>query len=107
MINDGFEVTAKDFGYELEFTVRDADGNIADLTGATAVKLKVTQLGTERALFTADAVIVDASNGKVKYEVQANNFGSAGNYKGVLTTVYGITKELSSAPFYITVSKAA
>lgn len=107
MISQGFEITAKDFGYDLVFTVRDNDGNIVDLTGVTSVKLKVNYLGSDRHLFTADAdAQVPLTEGKVKYTVQQNDFANAGNFIGVLTLVYDDDKEITSAHFNITVNKA-
>lgn len=107
MISEGFEVTAKDFGYTLEFIVRDNAGDVMDLTGVTSVRLKVSHNDTGRVLFNGLAnAVAPLTQGKVEYEVQANDFQTAGNYIGALTLVYGILKEISSAPFNMTVKKA-
>ena len=107
MISEGFEVTAKDFGYALEFTVRDDERNLVDLTGVTDIKLRVAELDSKRVLFTASAAVAGPpTEGKVQYTVQPTDFTKAGNFTGVLTLVFGILKEITSAPFHITVQKS-
>lgn len=111
MISEGFQIIAKDFGYELEFIVRDNDGNVMDITDteeeAFSVRLKVRQRETDRIILDkACDEVTQPTLGKVKYTVQPNDFPSAGNYIGSLTLVYGTRKEISSAPFNMTVNKA-
>jgi len=105
MISSGFEVTASDFGYKLELTVRDSDGNIVDLTGVTGVFLHVSRLDNNRNLFSAQAVVVNPTLGKIEYEVQTGDFTKQGNYRGTLTLVYGTVKEITTGQFHITVNK--
>lgn len=98
------ELTQRDYGYDISFTVKDSQGQAVDLTGVTKVEFEVVEIDTFRNLIDGECVIVEASTGKVKYTVGSEDFTKSGNYKGALRIVYP-TKIITTKTFFITVGK--
>ena len=73
-------VKAGDFGYNLSFTVLNADGTAFNLTGYT-IAVKAWAAGTPSVLVaTGTGTIVVAASGTCTYLVQATDFLTAGEY---------------------------
>lgn len=58
-----------DVGTELEFIVRDRDGNILDLTGAASAKLRIKI--NDNPVLEKDMAFVDRPNGRVRYKIES------------------------------------
>jgi len=68
-----------------EFVLRDAEGGIVDLTGAT-VSLKMRELASATNKINGSSVTVtSATNGVCEYDVQAADVNAAGSYEIELT----------------------
>lgn len=65
-----------DKGTDLIFTVKDRDGNIIDLTGASSAKLYMKL--NNNPVVSKDMTFVDRPNGKVKYEVETGILSEPG-----------------------------
>ena len=57
-----------DKGTDLIFTVKDRDGAVIDLTGASSAKLYLKL--NEHVVVSKDMTFLDRPNGKVKYEIE-------------------------------------
>ncbi len=67
--------------YDINFTLQDANGAAFDLTGNSAINLKVQKQGVDTLKFTgAMAVVGLATAGTVKYTVQATDLDDVGQY---------------------------
>ncbi len=58
-----------DKGTDLIFTVKDREGNVIDLTGASSAKLYMKL--NNNAVVSKDMIFLDRPNGKVKYEMES------------------------------------
>jgi len=94
------DVVQNDYGYDLEFQLKDASNNAVDLTGATEVKIFVAEAGAQTAKVVGDCVVTDASNGLVKYTVQDGDFDEGNkeyqveielHFVGSVLTARGVT----------------
>jgi hypothetical protein len=85
-----------DYGYDINFTVKDAVGTIVDLTGA-AISF-ICQSDSDNAInFTGSmATVGPLTNGTCKYTVQAANFAIAGSYTAQITLNYTLSTEIIS-----------
>ena len=77
------QVTQNDKGYKLNFTVKDADGEVVDLTGKTLV-FQVAEKVTFTEKFAGACVIVSGTAGTCSYLVATGNFDTVNNYYGSL-----------------------
>jgi len=80
---DKIQVTQNDKGYKLNFTVKDADGGVVDLTDKE-IEFQVAEKVTFTKKFTGDCVIVGAALGTCSYTVVATDFDTVNNYYGSL-----------------------
>ena len=98
------EVRANDFGYDLTFNIKEIDGVTAkNLTGVTSAKLQVATVENYRNIVDGACVISDFPNGVVKYTVKLNDFVTEGTYKAIIKMFTGLTNELSTKEFFLTV----
>lgn len=81
-----------DWGYDLNFTLQDADGNIVDLTDGS-LTLQAQSQETPSVQFSGAMAIVDATLGRCKYTVQATDFPQAGVYNIQFVVVFSGTGE--------------
>ena len=80
---DKIQVTQNDKGYKLNFTVKDADGEVVDLTGKT-ISFQVAEKVTFTEKFAGACVVVDAALGTCSYLVASTDFDTVNNYYGSL-----------------------
>lgn len=102
---DVLEVVANDVLYDLNFTVKDSDGVVVDLTGRT-IKLKVAGIGGTELELDGACDLVVAANGTCKYEVQEDELATVNLYHAELqitTTATG--KIITGKRFDINVVK--
>jgi elongation factor P hydroxylase len=101
---DPMEITAEDYGYDINFTVKKADNTALSLTGISKVKFQVVSADDSRSILDVDCVVVEAGTGKVKYTVQNGNFNKADQFLGALELQY-TTKRITTKKFFMTVKK--
>ena len=77
------QITQNDKGYKLNFTVKDADGDIFPLTGMT-IAFQVAEKVTFTTKFKGTCIITVAAEGTCSYTVQATDFDTVNNYYGIL-----------------------
>jgi len=99
------EVTQNNYGYDITFTVKKADGTPEDLTGVAGIKFQVVDVDNYRNIVNGDCVISDPENGECKYTVQAGDFAKAGNYNGSLQIQYTPSKKVNTKVFFLTVNR--
>lgn len=80
---DAIQITQNDKEYKLNFTVKDADGVVVDLTSMT-IEFQVAEQVTYTAKFAGDCEIVEATEGTCSYTVATGDFDTANNYYGIL-----------------------
>ena len=85
---DKIQVTQNDKGYKLNFTVKDADGGVVNLTDKT-ISFQVAEKVTFTEKFVGACVIVSASAGTCSYLVATGNFDTVNNYYGSLQMTDG------------------
>ena len=94
-----------DYGYYLDFTVKDSGGTAYNLTGYT-IKLKVWAPGAPGTLLTDGAcTIVVAASGTCRYAVTSADFTATGKYMAELELTKAQTVE-STVPFVIEVEES-
>ena len=80
---DKIQITQNDKGYKLNFTVKDADGKVVNLTDKTLV-FQVAEKVTFIEKLTGACVVVDAALGTCSYLVASTDFDTVNNYYGSL-----------------------
>ena len=80
---DKIQVTQNDKGYKLNFTVKDADGEVVNLTDKT-ISFQVAEKVTFTEKFAGACVIVSGVAGTCYYKVVEGNFDTVNNYYGSL-----------------------
>ena len=80
----------KDKGMNIDFVVKDDNGDVVDLTGASAT-FKVGVPG-EGLLISGTCTIVDEAAGSVRYTVSATDLLTPGRYKGELKVTFSASK---------------
>lgn len=95
-------VTQNDTGFDLEFTLRDTEGNIIDLTGLTEVKFRMVEIDSGRNVVDRAAAVEGApTSGVVKYSVNGD-FKDVGNFEAGLTLIFG-AKVVTTRPIFVSV----
>lgn len=88
-------IVQNDYGYDLNFTLKDSMSAVVNLTGATLSF--IAQSDSDNAVnFTGSMSIVSAVAGTCKYTVQASNFIVAGSYTAQISVNYGSSTEIIS-----------
>lgn len=79
-----------DHGFDINFDLKDADGNALDITGAT-VTFKVGNPGATSSglVFSGSCTIDDAAGGECHYTPTSSDLSSAGVYRGEIEVDYG------------------
>jgi len=77
-------IPSSDMGFNLNFTVKNADGSALDLTGYT-IKLKVWRVGQPGLLLLNGSCDIDSAvDGTCHYTITATDFTSVGTFKAEL-----------------------
>lgn len=66
--------------YDLNFTLKDANDAVIDITNATGVLFKAQKSGASGLKFTGTGAVVSGPAGTCKYTVQTTDFDEAGDY---------------------------
>ena len=82
---------------ELEVTFKYSDGTAVDLTGATVKFFMKPATGGEVKI-NADAVVVDAAAGRVKYTWAGTDTDTGGKFKAEFQATYTSTSKKLTAP---------
>jgi co-chaperonin GroES (HSP10) len=82
------KVIKGDKGYDLNFTLQKSDGTALDLTGATLL-FKVQKQDSNSLKFSSGMTVIDANQGKCKYNVKEGDFDEVGKYYGEIEVNYG------------------
>ena len=99
------EITQSNYGYDILFSVKKADGTAESLNGIQGVKFQVVDADTYRYIVNGSCVVTDAVGGRCKYTVLQNDFAKAGNFKGSLQIQYTPSKNVNTKTFFITVNR--
>ena len=77
-------IPSSDMGFNLNFTVKNADGSAFNLTGYT-IKLKVWRAGQPGLLLVNGSCAIDSAvDGTCYYTITATDFTSVGTFKAEL-----------------------
>lgn len=79
-----------DFGYAVEFTLQEADGDAYDLTGKTATWL-VWREGLQGRTVSATCTYSTGTSGVCTYTLQAADFPDVGPFVGAIEVTQGTT----------------
>jgi hypothetical protein len=103
---DNIKVKANDKGYRINFTVKNSDDTVLNLTGYTTIKLKVWRPGVAGTLLTnGSCTIANAALGTCYYLVTATDFTIPGRYAAELELT-NLTNTESSGEFLILVEES-
>lgn len=72
-------VVQNDVGYDINFTLKDANDAVVDLTGGTLL-LKAQRQGEATTKFSGAMTLVVPSSGTCKYTVASGDFDIVGDY---------------------------
>ena len=98
------EIREDDYGYNINFTVKQSDGTAFDLTGYT-VNFQVVESNSRRNIVDGACVLVTEADGTCKYTVVSGDFPKGGNYIGGLElTISG--KVFTTKDIFINVKKS-
>lgn len=81
------EVLEGDKGYDINFTLKDADAVAIDITSATLL-LKTQRQGETALKFSGSMAIVSGTAGTCKYTVAATDFDEPGDYYGEIEVTF-------------------
>lgn len=88
-------IVQNDYGFDLNFTLKDAVGAVVNLTGSTLTF--IGQLVNDNSVtFTGSMTIISAVGGTCKYTVQSTDFTIAGQWNGQITVNYSSSTEIVS-----------
>ncbi len=82
-----FYIKQNDTSPALQVTLKDGDGNAVDVTGATTVFSM--SVGGVTKVSEQSVTAVTAASGIVKYDWQAGDTGTVGNYLGEFEVTFG------------------
>jgi len=81
-------VVQGDYGYDLNFTLKDSAGTVVNITGGS-LKLKAQKKGQTALAFNGTMTIVSGSAGTCKYTVVNGDFATAGEYYAEIELTLG------------------
>ena len=98
-------IPSSDMGFNLNFTIKDANGSAYNLTGYT-IKLKVWRAGQPGLLLLDGSCDIDSAvNGACHYTITATDFTSVGTFKAELElTKAGVIESTGSFGIEVTES---
>lgn len=98
------ELIRNDALFDLEFEVKDADGNAVNLTGAeSGVKFKMVEQGADVLKIDGACTVTNAVAGECKYNVKAGDLDTAGTYHAELEITYTGGKIITTTRFTVRV----
>jgi len=71
------ELVQNDYGYDLEFQLKDDEGDAVDLTGNTSIKVFIAELEATTTKVTGTCIPTDEEGGLCKYTVESGDFDEA------------------------------
>ncbi len=86
------KVIRGDFGYTLNFTLKDSNDNVFDLSTATQLLFRVQNPGLASLKFSSAMSIISATAGTCKYVVEDGDFDEDGDYNAEIQISFGTTK---------------
>lgn len=86
------KVYIADYGYDLNFSIKDSSGDAIDLTSATSIALKVIKKDSRIVKFTGACTVDVAASGTCHYSVVTTDFNEAGifEYQLQITTASSV-----------------
>lgn len=102
------EAYRNDYGYDIEFTITDSDGEPVDLTGNSGVLLKARlylEPDTQPLSVNAAMIVTSAQDGEVKYTVEEGDFDTEGIYKAEVEVTYVDGKVITYGDIVISIKK--
>lgn len=81
-------VFQNDVLYDIDFTLKDANEVVVDLTGASLI-FRAQKQGATVQKFAGSMSLVVAASGTCKYTVAAGNFDEAGDYYAEIQVTFG------------------
>ena len=82
-----FTIKQNDTSPQIAATLQDGAGNAIDLTSAT-VRFHMKKIGAATAVVDADATIIDADTGRVKYVWVATDTATPGSFQAEFEVTY-------------------
>ena len=80
--------------YDLNFTLKDANDTVIDISGCT-ILFKAQSQGAAANKFSGTGAVVDGPSGTCKYTVQATDFDAAGDYYAEVEVTFSGGKVLT------------
>lgn len=103
------ELRVGDYGYDINFTVKNSAGTIVSLAGIETIYFRVRKIDTDRNVLNGTCSVVSEAGGTCKYTVQSSDFNDAddkGNYAGGLVLQYSSTKKVTTKDFAIVIKRS-
>jgi len=87
------QVIVGDYGYNLTFTLTQANGNALDLTNQTSIKLRIAKVKVDTAHKVVDCQVVPpATNGICKYTVANGDFDEETIYDASIVVTFASSR---------------
>jgi len=90
-----FTIKEGDTGPDLLVTLIDEDGDVVDISDYTSCKFRMADVYTNETKVDADATVVDASNGSVKYVWTTSDTDTPGEYRGEFYVDFDGTEKIT------------
>lgn len=101
-MGSNLSVTKNDCGFDIEFAVKNGDGEKVNLAGTT-VKFQLSDINYINKI-NKDCIITDAVNGECKYTVSTGDLNlTAGLYRAALEITWNVNKKVSTNQFVVQV----
>jgi len=97
------KVYANDKGYDIQFTLQDANGDPIDLENITSLSLKAQKQGASVVALTGAMTVISAALGTCKYVVQENELATPGDYYAEIQASFTGGKIVTFGDFVIRV----
>ena len=89
-------IVAGDYGYDIPFTLEDWNGDVVDLTGYSAVNLKVADTLTSASCnLIGSCSVVSSEGGRIAYTIQSGDFNTSGTYPAEVEVTFTAGKILT------------
>jgi len=89
-------IVRNDVNFLLEFTIKDTDDKVVDLTGVSAIVLKFRKYNTTVTPTSITGSVVSATAGTCQFDVGTNFQSITGEYKAEIQITYGSGKIITA-----------
>ena len=94
-MNPIINIVASDYGYNLNFTLQDSQGNLFSLTGSSSLLFRVQRYGNAHLKFASPMVVDSLAAGTCHYTVNQGDFDLAGQYVAEIQVNFSTSESIT------------